>query len=404
MLDDMPAPPAAPTPARSSRRASAPRPAMSRAPAIWAFDSGASAYGVYAADGRCWVGNEAGKVFAVDDRGEVVSKFRLPDGVKCIVSDGDWLYAGCDDGKVYDIGGKAPHVAYEIAQDVDIYWLDISDAVLAVSDDNGVVTTFNHEDESQWHRKSLGIRGWMVRCDEIGVYHGHTAGVTMYDWEDGRQIWHHETRGGVLFGWQEESTVYAGTGGGHLYTFSKKGELLSTADCDSAVFSCAAAPDGRFLFAADSSSAVYCFTADGTRLWKLATGFGVALSMQYRDERLYLVTQNGTLACVDASEAAIEAAMRGEAPEAVRIEAPAVEEVATAVETTAERGEGVVVECFREGGTLRVRVVGEGFDPTWHCQFPKGLREAGARYVVDEVRESARGGFYRARGNIRRLV
>src|SRR5262245_35211722 len=29
-------------------------------------------------------------------------------------------------------------------------------------------------------------------------------------------------------------------------------------------------------------------------------------------------------------------------------------------------------------------------------QFPKALREKGARYVVDEIRTASRGGFYRA--------
>jgi hypothetical protein len=36
-------------------------------------------------------------------------------------------------------------------------------------------------------------------------------------------------------------------------------------------------------------------------------------------------------------------------------------------------------------------------------QFPKDLRTAGAKFVVDEVRESAKGGFYRAHGAIKRL-
>jgi hypothetical protein len=37
-------------------------------------------------------------------------------------------------------------------------------------------------------------------------------------------------------------------------------------------------------------------------------------------------------------------------------------------------------------------------------QFPKGIRERGSRYVVGGVREAARGGFYRAYGDIRRLL
>jgi hypothetical protein len=76
----------------------------------------------------------------------------------------------------------------------------------------------------------------------------------------------------------------------------------------------------------------------------------------------------------------------------------------TALETTRSADGGVVVECFREGSNLRVRVVSPGFERDWHVQFPRGAREEGARYVVDQVLPSARGGFYRALGNIRRLV
>jgi hypothetical protein len=61
-----------------------------------------------------------------------------------------------------------------------------------------------------------------------------------------------------------------------------------------------------------------------------------------------------------------------------------------------------VLECFKDGGKLRVRVISPGYNQNWRCQFPKGIREVGARYVVDEIRE-ARGGFYRAYGNIKKL-
>ena len=52
---------------------------------------------------------------------------------------------------------------------------------------------------------------------------------------------------------------------------------------------------------------------------------------------------------------------------------------------------------------LRVRVVSPGYRRDYRVQFPKNIREAGTRYVVDGVRESTQGGFYRAYGEIRRL-
>lgn len=379
----------------------------SLAPVLWQFSASRErAFGIFIDAQRCWMGNEGGSIYALDHDGKVEQQFRLPDGVKCIVSDGDWLYAGCDDGNVYDLGGKVPRVAYEIAEDVDIFWLDIKDGVLGVSDAAGNVAVFNHEDESQWRKKGRGRGGWMIRCDELGVYYGDSAGVTMYDWEDGRELWHQATRGDVLFGWQEESTIFAATNASKVHRFSKRGTDPQVYECDGAVFSCAAAEDGKFVFAADNCSSIYCFDEHGTRLWKLGTGCGSAYSMQFYRDRLYVVTTSGTLACIDASAAAIEAAQTGNVPVPRKLDAPQPIAVTPRgqVETTRERDRGVIVECYRQSGQLRVRPVSEGYDPSWNVQFPKDLREEGARFVVDALRKAERGGFYRAYGAIRKLT
>jgi outer membrane protein assembly factor BamB len=377
-----------------------------QSPVIWKLATGSTAFGIFVDEDGCWVGNQDGKVFCVDHDGTVRRQFKLPEGVKCIVADEDWRYAGCDDGNVYDLNGKVPTVAYTIAEDVDIYWIDINDGVLGVADDDGYVTTINHEDESQWRAKSKGTAGWMVRCDEIGVYHGHTDGVTMYDWEDGTQIWHQATPGQVLFGWQEESTVYAATSNNKVAQFTKQGTQGKVFDCDASVYSCSATEDGKYVFAGDSSSSIYCFDENGERKWKLGTGCGSALSMQYFGGRLYVVSTEGSLICIDATESAIRDAEQGTVPEAKAIAAPKKTgaEVTTAIETTSDDSKGVVVECYKKGTQLRVRAVSEGYDATWNVQFPKNIREDGVRYVVEELRVSARGTFYRAFGEIKRLA
>jgi hypothetical protein len=176
--------------------------------------------------------------------------------------------------------------------------------------------------------------------------------------------------------------------------------------CDSAVFSCAAVEDGKYVFAGDNMSSIYCFNEKGERLWKLSTGCGSAFSMQFFKDRLYVVTTDGSLACIDASEAAIQAAQKGTVPKPVTVKAPkplAAAQVGT-VETTRSAGSGVIVECYEDGGQVRVRVTSPGYNKNWHVQFPKDIREAGARFVVEGVRESARGGFYRAYGDIKKLV
>ncbi|MDJ0381384.1 WGR domain-containing protein [Streptomyces sp. G-G2] len=390
---------------------SAPSTARAAAPVLWRFRTGASAFGIHVDEDRCWVGNQAGDVYTLSHGGEVLARYSLPDGVKCLVADEFWIYAGCDDGTVYDLSSKVPFGAYDIAADVDIFWLDIREGVLNVSDRDGGLTVIDHEDEFQWSRKSSGAHGWMVRADEDAVYHGHSAGVTAYAPDGSGQLWHTPTNGQVLFGWQEEHAVYAGTARHSVQRLGKTtGAVEATYRCDGSVYSCATSPDGRHVFAGDSSSSVYCFDADGRRLWKLGTGSGSALSMQYLDERLYLVTTDGSLVCVDASEAAIAAAQRGSVPTAMDIKSaaalpvftPAASAAAVATVTVAPAG-GVVVECVQQGGRMRVQVISGGFEPSWNVQFPRGIREAGARYVVDGL-HPASGGFYRVRGEIRRLV
>ncbi|OCQ94149.1 molybdenum metabolism regulator [Nostoc sp. MBR 210] len=376
-----------------------------QAPILWKFAANSAAFGIFIDANRCWLGNQAGQVFALNHEGKVNNQFKLPDGVKCLVADDIWIYAGCDDGNVYDLTGKLPRVAYKIDENVDIFWLDIKDGLLAVSDVNGGVTTIDHDDESQWTRLSQGNSGWMVRCDEAGIYHGHSQGVTMYDNKEGRMLWHQKTAGNVLFGWQEASTVYAGASDRKIYSFSKQGQPLTVYKCDSSVYSCATAQNGKYVFAGDNNSSIYCFNQAGERLWKLGTGCGSALSMQFYESRIYIVTTDGSLACIDASENAIASAQAGTIPEATVIKAPKTEGVtpSAVLETTTDTSNGVIVECFQDNSKLRVRVISPGYNSNWNVQFPKDIRQAGDRYLVQEIRESARGGFYRAYGDIKKI-
>ena len=381
-----------------------------QAPVLWRLATGAAAFGIFVDQERCWVGNQNGDVYTVTTDGTVTGRYRLPNGVKCIVADDFWIYAGCDDGRVYDLSGKVPRVAYEISANVDIYWLDIDDAILGVSDRNGRITTVDHEDEYQWSRDVDGDSAWMVRCDAESntVYHGHSRGVACYSAADGKPVWQTAVGGNVLFGWQESRSVYAATGNNEVYRLAKKnGEVEATYRCDAAVFACATSPDGRHVFAGDNHSSIYCFDEDGTRLWKLGTGHGSAYSMQFLDDRVYIVTTDGSLVCIDASETAIHAAQQGSVPKPVDVKVAAslpAAEPAAVLETTSQPGDAVILECYQDGSRLRVRVISEGYEQDWNVQFPKEIRHPGTRYAVEGVRTSGRGGFYRAYGEIRRLL
>jgi Ca-activated chloride channel family protein len=77
---------------------------------------------------------------------------------------------------------------------------------------------------------------------------------------------------------------------------------------------------------------------------------------------------------------------------------------ATDLETTDTVGDGVLVQCIKDGKKLRARVVSDGYNPDYNIRFPRNIREEGMLYVVDEVKENPQGGSYIAYGKIRRLV
>lgn len=377
-----------------------------KAPVLWKFQSGSPAFGIYIDDDYCWIGNEKGGIYKLNHQGEVVAQFQLPDGVKCIIIDEGWIYVGCDDGNVYDLTGKLPRLAYEINANIDIYWLDVNNGLLAVSDKQGNITVINAEDEEQWTKKSKGNSGWMVRVDKVGrIFHGHSNGITCYYGWDGSTVWTQKTKGSVLFGWESEDTVTVGTSSNGISIFDKEGKSLLNTKADAAVFSCATAPNNEYIFAGDSGSSVYCFNQKGERLWKLGTTCGSAYSMQYHNEKVYIVTTSGALACIDASDAAIASAKEGNVPVIQTIKAPkAVAVVQTDIlETTNDLSVGVELVCIKKEGKLRMRVLSPGYHPDWNVQFPKNLRILGVHYRVDSIKEAAQGSFYRAHGNIYRI-
>lgn len=50
-----------------------------------------------------------------------------------------------------------------------------------------------------------------------------------------------------------------------------------------------------------------------------------------------------------------------------------------------------------------IALLSVSYNPSWKMQFPKDIRSEDTRYLVEEVCEVSRGGFYRALGDIKRL-
>ncbi len=72
--------------------------------------------------------------------------------------------------------------------------------------------------------------------------------------------------------------------------------------------------------------------------------------------------------------------------------------------TTDAIGDGVLVQCVKEGSKLRARVVADGYEPDWNMRFPRSIREEGLLYVVDEIKTGPDGKSYIACGEVKRFV
>lgn len=77
--------------------------------------------------------------------GDLQRAFKLPAGVKCIVGDGPFLYAGCNDGSLYDLTNGVPRLLSKLEAFSEVYWIDIRHGMLAASDAAGSVALVNTE-------------------------------------------------------------------------------------------------------------------------------------------------------------------------------------------------------------------------------------------------------------------
>ncbi len=72
--------------------------------------------------------------------------------------------------------------------------------------------------------------------------------------------------------------------------------------------------------------------------------------------------------------------------------------------TTDSVGDGVLVQCVKDGSKLRARVVADGYEPDWNMRFPRSVREEGMLYVVDEIKTGPDGKSYIACGDVKRFI
>ena len=237
-----------------------------------------------------------------------------------------------------------------------IMWMDIRDGLLSVSDCVGRIVACSIEGNPIWQQKSKGTCGWMVRSDFEGVYHGHSQGVTKYSPMDGKLLWHKLDSSRIMFGWMDKTTnqLFCASGSDIIQINCSDGETQHTYSLNSPIISTAASFGSDLIFGSDESGFIYCFEKQGKQLWKLSTGNrGIALSMHFSDDHLFVVTTLGYLISIDVSSDSIKnhlasttttkTVQQAVVPDDMQVTLPNQD-----VKEVKDPGDGVILEVYQE--------------------------------------------------------
>lgn len=372
---------------------------------VWTLAGQGQACGLHVDNAEVWAGWPNGDVVACDHDGKVLRRWKLPAGCNALVADEVWRYAGCDDGNVYDLTGRAPRVAYEIGKDARVLWIDVCRGRLVAADSEGRLSAFDVEQRPLFQHDPSASDGWMARADGSGCYLGNSVGITALDW-NGAVRWHvpSECVGFGVIDRDGDLVVYVGDHedaellriGKADGTVKGRGSCFSKAPHYERAHNAASCAAGEDVDYGATCNTLFAFNRAGKKVLEVATtSVGSPCSMAFEDGKLFVVTHTGVLARFDTDALGTETDTKTRAAKlsSMKVSRRDLEE--------GTEDEGVVVECVAHGGKLRVRVVSDGYRADWFCQFPRDIRVAGARYVVDGVREGD--GFYRVFGDIKRL-
>jgi len=281
-----------------------------------------------------------------------------------------------------------------------VYWMDIRNGRIAASDVSGKVALINSEGETIWVKKNVGgvSSGWMCLMDDTGVYHGHSGGVHKRQLADGAEVWKTNDIPYILFGQQDDKFVYPGGGYGLVKLDKTNGKVVTRYGSGSGP-SCAVTKDSNLIISADP----FCvYQNDGKMLYDF--------SAYSKDTPVSMATWGnfdvfGVRTKVTKYDFSPEAMkqMRSGYWKTQSFTAQSIAEITPqeTVAVTTDTSGGILCECVNENGKLRVRVIAPGYNKAWNIQFPRAIREDGAKYVVEKIVDQ--GGFYRAWGDIKKV-
>ena len=236
------------------RQSSAPAPPPTPAPVLWRYESGARAFGIFV-DEAALHGRQRGTATSPPStttaRSAASSACPTGSSASSPTTPGSTPAATTATSTTCPARSRAWRT--RSPTDIDIYWLDIHDGVLGVSDANGGITTIDHEDEFLWRapgQRRARLDGALRRRRRLPR---PLAGRDrLRAGAPAASCGTPTTRLGALRLAGARQRVSPARAPREVDRLSKSGGANARYRCDAAVFSCATAARRPYVFAGDS--------------------------------------------------------------------------------------------------------------------------------------------------------
>jgi outer membrane protein assembly factor BamB len=263
----------------------------------------------------CWFCTREGQVLAIDRQGEMIQQYALPKLTRCLAGSEENPYVSCDDGNLYDLSAKLPQPIYRVRPADDykysyqILAIKQTPQTLLVADAYGRLQVLNTDLELQWqHHQPTYWQSWFLSSDSVMAYHGHYRGVSAYNLKTGQERWMQSLAAPVLCGSLTQQEVIIGCSDRSIYGLQKTEDPKNAKTTIRTIYTCTGMPYAMTLSADEQSLLVGDYTGKIERLdlkgnlqASIQTRAGAVMALQVWGDRLYIVTSQGVLMCLDFS-------------------------------------------------------------------------------------------------------
>lgn len=260
----------------------------------------------------CWMGNRDGLLLGFNHEGEIINQQELGCKINCFVTNDQYFYCGCDNGKIYDLRGKKPQSLYNIRSNyydsgLYIFNLTFADNNILIVDTYGNLKLVNDQWQTIWENKDDQLwRSWFLAYHDQKIFVGHSKGLNCYDLNKGKLIWKNEMKSSVLWGEIVNQSLMIGTSDGQIYKVNqqgdfkvKKSKMRKLFQGESALFSGVILPEQKLIITSDYQGHIYGVNFQGKLIFQSVIEKGAILNLKAWKNLIFAVTTEGTILAFD---------------------------------------------------------------------------------------------------------